>query len=288
MKKNIKRLLFSCAFVAPLIMFYIIPLLLSLGISFTDWDYISPTFNIVGLDNYIDLLTDSDFAKAGINTIVFGLGTIIPTLMIGLGLALILKKNFRGLNFYRMVIFSPWVTPTVAVSLVWSWIYQPDDGFLNYFLSFLGIEPLQWLHSSDTAMLGVIIFTIWKSIGWTMLFYITALESVPEENYEAAQLDGANAFNQFIHITLPLISPTTYFLLIINMIQSLQAYDQIHIMTQGGPGGSTTTLLYLYYDKAFQNFQMGSANAVAMVILIVTVILTLISRHFSKTNVNYD
>lgn len=286
-EKGIK-ILFVLPFLIPLFLFWILPLMMAFGISFTDWDYISPTFNMVGLDNYIDLLTSEDFLEALMNTIVFGFGSILGTISFGLFFALLLYKKFRGSKFYQMVIFSPWITPTVAVALVWSWIYEPERGLLNHLLAYIGLGPLEWLHSSETAMLAIILFTIWKSIGWTMLFYLGALERVPESTYEAATLDGANRFHKFRYITLPMISPTTYFLVIVNLIQSIQVYDQIQIMTQGGPSGSTTTLLYLYYDKAFQNFQMGAANAVAMVILVIILLLSIVSTIVSKKYVHYE
>lgn len=283
-----ERYWFLIPFMIPLILFWLLPLLIALGISFTDWDYISPTFRFVGLDNYINLLTDPGFIRALKNTMVFGLGTIFPTLVIGLGLALLVSNQMKGSKIYQMIFFSPWITPTVAVALVWSWIYDPERGFANYLLGILGLDPLQWLKSSETAMLSIIIFTIWKSVGWTMLFYISALEKVPQSVYEAAKIDGAGKISQFFHITLPLISPTTFFLMIINLIQSIQVYDQIQIMTQGGPGRSTTTLLYLYYERAFQNFQMGAANAVAMVIMVIVILLTLLSTWMSKRFVHYE
>lgn len=282
------RNLFLAIFLVPLLMFWILPLLAALGISFTDWDYISPTAEFVGLDNYRDIFTDPDFMKALTNTFVFAIGTIVTTIVLGLMFALVFEQNFAGGKVYQLIIFSPWITPTVAVALVWSWIYEPDRGFANHILGFFGISPLDWLHSSETAMLGIIIFTVWKSIGWTMLFYLGALERVPKSAYEAATIDGANYFKRFMNITLPLISPTTYFLMIINLISSIQVYDQIQIMTQGGPAGSTTTLLYLYYEKAFQNFQMGSANAVAMIILVLILALSLVSSLISRKYVHYE
>lgn len=287
-KHNLTRLALILPFMIPLLLFWILPLLSGFAISLTDWDYISPTFNIVGIDNYTYIITDSDFIKALINTIIFGVGTIFPTIALGLAFALLLQKKFSGAYLYQMIIFSPWITPTVAVALVWSWIYEPDRGLLNHLLSFVGIDALGWLHDSNTAMLGIIIFTIWKSIGWTMLFYLGALERVPKSSYEAATLDGCGHINKFFHITLPLISPTTFFLVIINLITSIQVYDQIQIMTQGGPGGSTTTLLYLYYKKAFQNFQMGEANAVAMIILVIILGLSALSSYLSKNYIHYE
>lgn len=286
--ENAIRVLFLSIFMIPLAVFWIIPLFSALTISFTDWDYISPTMNFVGIDNYSWILSDPDFIDALINTFVFGLGTIVTTLFFGLLFALIFQKSFWGGKAHQFIIFSPWITPTVAVALVWSWIYNPDNGFANFLLSRIGLQPMQWLQSGKTAMLGIIIFTVWKTVGYTMLFYLGALEKVPVSPYEAAAMDGTNWFQRFLKITLPMISPTTYFLFIINLISSIQVYDQIQIMTQGGPGGSTTTLLYLYYEKAFQNFQMGEANAVAIVILAIILVLSVLSSTMSKRFVHYD
>lgn len=287
-RQKLTRTLFLTPFMLPLLLFWVIPLLVGLGISFTNWDYISPTADLVGLENYVAILSSSELLQALKNTVVFGVGTIAPTIVLGLFFALLVRQQFSASKLYQRIIFSPWITPAVAVSLVWSWIYEPDRGFANFVLELFGISPLQWLQSSETAMLGIIIFTVWKSIGWTMLFYIGALERVPKGILEAARMDGAGFFSRLFRITIPLISPTTYFLVIINLIASIQAYDQIQIMTQGGPGGATTTLLYLYYDKAFQNFQMGAATVVAMLILVITVALSLLSTYLGRDLVHYE
>lgn len=289
MKKNTAaRIGFSLPFLIPLVLFWILPLIIAFAISFTDWDYISPSMNFVGLDNYQNTFGDLDFTKALMNTFAFAFGTIVPTIAFGFILSLFFEKEFLGSKFLRSIIFSPWITPAVAVSMVWSWIYEPERGFANHFLNLMGIDSLQWLQSSDTAMLSVIIFTIWKSVGWTFLFYIGALSQVPKSIYEAAEIDGAGYFKKLHYITLPFISPTTFFLFVVNLIQAIQVYDQIQIMTQGGPGGSTTTLLYLYYKKSFENFQMGPANAVAMIILILIIVLSLVSNKISSKWVHYE
>ena len=205
----------------------------------------------------------------------------------GLGLALLLQKNFRSSGFFKFILFSPWITPTVAISIVWTWIFQPDGGFANQILSLFGLPALKWISSSQTAMLSVIIVTVWKSLGYAMIFYLSALEKVPTELYEASDLDGANAFQRFWYMTLPSISPTTFFLMIITMVNSLQAYDQIQILTQGGPSGSTRTLLYMYYQLGFQEFHMGQAAATAVVMILITVLLSCVQFGASKKWVNY-
>lgn len=280
-------LMFVLPAVIPLTVFWIYPMIKSIFISFTDWDYITSDYNIVGLANYKDLFSDPAFFDSLKNTLVFTLGTLIPTIVLGLAIAVVLKKNIKGGALYKAIIFSPWITPTVAISIVWSWILEPEYGLANYLLKLFNLPQLQWLKSSDTAMLGVIIVTVWKGLGWAMVFYLTALEKVPHEIYEAADVDGADSWRKFRSITLPLISPTTFFLTIITTINSLQAYDQIQVLTQGGPSGSTRTILYLYYQTAFENFNIGKATSIAVVMLIITASLSLIQFAASKRWVHY-
>lgn len=279
--------LFVLPALIPLIVFWIYPILRSVYISFTDWDYMSPTYNFVFLDNFIALFKDARFYDALWNTIVFTVGTLIPSIVLGLLLALLMQKAFKGSGIVKFILFSPWITPTVAISIVWTWIYDPDTGIANAVLEFLHLPALQWIKSSETAMLAVIIVTVWKSLGYAMIFYLSALEKVPGELYEASGLDGAKSWQRFRDVTLPCISPTTFFLVIITMVSSLQAYDQIQILTQGGPSGSTRTLLYMYYQLGFEEFNMGQATAVAIVMIILTVLLSAIQFTASKKWVHY-
>lgn len=283
--KNV--LIFILPALVPLLIFWIWPMGQSIFISFTDWDYMTSTYHIVGLANYKSIFSQVMFYSALKNTFVFAAGTLVPTIVIGLVLALILKEKLKGSAFYKGIIFSPWITPTVAVSIVWSWILEPRYGFANYILQALNLPKSQWLHSSHTAMTAVTLVTVWKGLGWAMVFYLTALEKVPVEFYEAASVDGAGSFKKFINITLPLISPTTFFLTIITTINSLQAYDQIKVLAQGGPSGSTRTLLYLYYQTAFENFNIGEATAIAAVILVITASLSALQFIASRRWVHY-
>lgn len=290
-KKRSKNILNILMFVLPaaipLSVFWVGPMIQSIFISFTDWDYITSNYNIVGFANYKELFGDTMFYSALKNTFVFTIGTLIPTIAGGLAIALILKNKINGSALYKAIIFSPWITPTVAISIVWSWILEPRYGFANYILQMFNLPKSQWLQSSDTAMLGVIIVTVWKGLGWAMIFYLTALERVPNELYEAASVDGANGWHKFKSITLPLISPTTFFLTIITTINSLQAYDQIQVLTQGGPSGSTRTILYMYYQSSFENFNIGRGTVIATVILGITGVLAAIQFIASKRWVHY-
>lgn len=280
-------LLFVLPALIPLFIFWIYPILRSVWLSFTDWDFMTPDYNFIWFKNYTSLLKDSRFYEALWNTLVFTAGTLFPTIIGGLGLALLLRRNFKGSGVFKFVLFSPWITPTVAISIVWTWIFREDGGLANQVLGLFGLLALKWISSSDTAMLSVIIVTVWKSLGYAMIFYLSALEKVPEELYEASALDGAKPWRQFLDMTLPGISPTTFFLMIITMVNSLQAYDQIQILTQGGPSGSTRTLLYMYYQLGFQEFKMGQAAATAVIMIIITVILSLAQFTASKKWVHY-
>ncbi len=287
MKNSGKVALFVLPALIPLVVFWIYPILRSIWISFTDWDFMTPDYKFVFFKNYISLMKDSRFYDALWNTLVFTAGTLFPTIIGGLGLALLLRKQFRGNGFFKFVLFSPWITPTVAISIVWTWIFQPSDGIANVALGLFHLPALKWISSSETAMLSVIIVTVWKSIGYAMIFYLSALEKVPAELYEASSIDGARKLRQFLDITLPSISPTTFFLMIITMVNSLQAYDQIQILTQGGPSGSTRTLLYMYYQLGFEEFKMGQATASAVIMIMITILLSVMQFVASKKWVHY-
>ncbi|MEA9392074.1 sugar ABC transporter permease [Acerihabitans sp. TG2] len=277
-----KVLLFIMPLMLPLITFWVIPFICSVYISFTDWDYISPSYHFVGFENYQYMLEDSDFHQALFNTFWFSLGVVIPTVGLGLIFALLLHKNFSGSQFYRAVIFSPWITPTVAVSIVWSWVFETKGGLLNGLLTALHIAPVPWLENGNSAMVAVIIVTVWQAIGWTMLFYISALNKIPVSLFEASLIDGCSPLTRFFKITLPLISPTSFFLVIVNMVTAVQAFDQFQMLTQGGPGGTTRTLLYLFYQQAFEQYNMGPAAATSLIILLITGVLTLLNTLMGK------
>ncbi|APF21766.1 carbohydrate ABC transporter permease [Clostridium butyricum] len=286
--KNLMRvLMFILPALIPLGVFWLFPMGQAIFMSFTDWDYMSSAYNIVGFENYRNIFSDSMFYDALKNTLLFTLGTLVPTIALGLLAAVILRKKITGSAIYKAIIFSPWVTPTVVISIVWSWIFEPQYGLANYILQLLNMPKSQWLQSSDTAMTAVILVTVWKGFGWAMIFYLTALERVPKELYEVAAVDGAGSWQKFKKITLPLISPTTFFLTIITTINSIQAYDQIQVLTQGGPSGSTRTILYLYYQTAFENFNIGEATSIAVIILLIIGALAGIQFIASKKWVHY-
>jgi len=281
-------LLFAAPAMIPMLVFWIYPIFRSLFISLTDWDYISPTYNIVWFENYLSIFDSTNFVKSLNITVLFAVYTVIPSMALGLGLALLFQKAFKGRSVYRALLFSPWVTPTVAVSIVWIWLFNVDNGLLNHILSLLHLPTSKWISSRNTSLMSVSLVTVWKSFGYAMIFYASALEKVPAQLYEAAAIDGANGWQKFWNITFPGISPTTFFLMVLMMITSLQSYDQIQILTQGGPAGSTRTLLYLYYQYAFEKYNMGEATAVAGVLMLLTIGLSGLQFWGSKKWVNYQ
>ena len=287
-RENLTGILFIIPAMLPLLVFWILPVIFSGGLSFTNWDMMSEDIKFMGFKNYTSLLRDPNFGRVLKNTLVFAVGSTIPTIFLGMMIALVMDGASKGAGLYRTIIFAPYITPMVAISVVWSWIFEPRVGILNFVMRLVSLPESQWLQSSKTAMISVLIVTTWKSLGWTMIFYMEAIRKVPKSLLESASMDGANGFWRFIKITLPMISPTTFFLVIMSTISSLQAYDQIQVLTQGGPAGATRTLLYYYYQEAFQNFNTGKASAVAVILVIITVILSLAGTRISKKTVFYN
>ncbi|MFC4099305.1 carbohydrate ABC transporter permease [Paenibacillus xanthanilyticus] len=287
LRKDALAFAFTLPAMIPLTLFWFIPLGYVVYLSFTAWDFMSPEKTFVGLDNYRYLFDSPAFYEALGVTLLFCAGSVLPAMAGGLALALLLNRAMKGAGVYRTLMFLPWVTPTVAVSIVWSWIFEPEVGLANTVLQAIGLDAVGWLQDPRWALPGVLIVTIWKSIGWAMVFYLVALQNVPAELLEAAELDGASGMDKLRRITLPLLSPTTFFLFIVQTIGALQAYDQINVLTQGGPSGSTRTLLYMYYQSAFESFNIGEASSVAVVLIISCLLLSLASSFVSRRSVHY-
>jgi multiple sugar transport system permease protein len=285
---ELKAILFTLPAMVPLTLFWFFPLCYVVYLSFMEWDFMSPVKSFVGLDNFRTLFLDPAFYQSLKVTFLFCLGSVVPIIVLGLILALLLNRKLRGGQIYQLLLFSPWVTPTVAVAIVWSWIFEPDVGLANSLFKSLGFSGVRWLEDPVWALVGILIVTIWKSAGWAMVFYLVALRNVPKDLLEAAELDGAGNVRRFFRVTLPLISPITFFLVVMQLIQSIQAYDQINVLTQGGPAGSTRTLLYLYYQSAFESFQIGEASAVAITLVFGCVVLSLLSFWVGRRTVHYS
>lgn len=287
-KERLTAFLFCFPALLPLGVFWIGPMFYALFLSFTNWDLMSPTYDLVGLENYSRLFVNPNFYRTLWNTLYFTVGSVVPAVFGGLLLALLINREWRGAGFYRTLLFSPWITPTVAVAIVWSWIFEPRAGMMNYMFSMVGLPRLQWLASSTWAMPVVIIVSVWRTMGWAMVFYLVALQKIPKDLYEAAELDGARFWSRLRYITLPLVSPTTLFLSIVLTIEALRAFDQIDILTQGGPAGATRTLIYHYYQAAFQRFNVGEAAAIGIVMLLIAAFFALLQFIISRHYVHYQ
>lgn len=280
------------AFLAPsfiiLAVFTYFPVVYAFGISFFKWRILrgEPTF--FGLGNYELLFTSEDFWQAMWNTLYFAMGSIPTGMAIALLIAIVLNRPLRGLAIYRTAFFLPTITSLVAVSIVWLWIYHPDVGLMNYILKMFGLSSVRWLNAPQSAMPALIILGIWRGLGYNIIIYLAGLQNIPQHLYEAAKIDGANRWQLFRHITWPLLTPTSFFILIIAIINSFQSFTQIHVMTQGGPIGSTTVIVYYLYQQAFQQFNMGYGSAIAMVLFAIILGLTVIQMKLLGPRVHYQ
>lgn len=278
-------------FVAPLIIGLLIftygPVLAAFALSFTKGDYISiPRW--IGLGNYQTLLKEDLFWISMHNTLYYVIGVVPAGLLLSLLLALAMNQKLRGIVFFRSIFFLPTITSSVAISLMWLWIYNPEFGVLNFLLKQIGIKGPTWLASSTWAMPAVIIMSIWRGLGYNMLIYLAGLQGIPEVYYEAAEIDGAGTWAKFRHITLPLLSPTTFMLLILSLIGAFQVFEYTYVMTGGGPVYATLTIVLHIYNNAFRSFQMGYASALAYVLFFILLSLTLVQLQLQKRWVHYE
>ena len=276
-KKN--NALWICLFLLPSLIgfltFIIYPVFYSLGVSFTEWDLINP-MKFIGLKNYQSLLKDANFWNSLKNTFIFIIGYLPSVMIIGLLVALLLNSKIRLKPVFRGIYFLPVVTSWVAVSLVWKWLFNPKFGLINYFLSLISVHGPNWLNDPKTAMLAIIITSVWKDIGFIMVLYLGGLQNISPSLYEAASIDGADNSHQFWKITLPMLKPTTFFVSMISLINSFQVFDQVNIMTEGGPGDSTTVLVQNIYNSAFKYSEMGYAAAMSWVLFAIILVVSLV------------
>ena len=266
--------------------FFLFALLASLALSLTSWDVLSsPVW--VGLDNYTQLFSDQEFRLALRNTALITVPNVILRLAFSLALALALNTDIRFRSFYRMLFFMPVITMPVAIGTIWKWLYDPAFGPINAFLGRLGLPQPEWLANPGTAIAAVVIVLLWSGVGYDMIIYLAALQSVPREYYEAAELDGAGSWRRFRDITLPLLTPTTFFLMVIAIISSLQIFDLVYIMTRFGGSNRLPTIVYYVYEEGFRNFRMGYAITVAWALLAIILVFTLIQFRLQRRWVHY-
>jgi multiple sugar transport system permease protein len=273
MRREWTAYLFNAPGLIVFLIFTVYSLYVSFTMSFHDWPLVGDAPRFIGLENYRDALADDEFVESLGHTVYFVVGTVVPTMALGLGLAMLLNSQIRGLGWFRTAYYLPTLTPLPIAALLWTWVYNADAGLANYYLEKVGLidEPVFWLADRTTAMPAVIVMNIWAGAGFSMLVYLAGLQAVPQELYEAAEVDGANAWTKFRRITLPLLAPTTFFLLIINLVGATKNFATIFVMTNGGPpgpGGSTTTVVYWIYQVAFRFYELGYASALAYILFI--------------------
>ena len=286
-KENISATLFILPSFLPLVAFLIIPMLAAVTLSFAQWDLLTPP-SWVGLENYFELFKSATFWQTLKNSIVFILGYLPIVYTLGLAAALALNKKFTGSAFLRAAYFLPVITSWVIVSLLWKWILNPEGGVVNSLLSEVGIQGPGWWTSTKWAMPTVIIASAWKDLGYVMLLLLAGLQSIPPEYQEAAAIDGASKSQILRLITLPLLTPATFFVIVISLINNFQVFDQIYLMTSGGPEGSTTVIVQQIVKNSFDYGRMGYASALSMVLFAIILSITLIQIKLQKRWVNYE
>lgn len=272
--------LFIAPYLIAFTLFRVGPAVGGFVISLTNWNLVTGTGRFVGPDNYARLANDPQFQQSLAQTIYFMVLTVPALVILGLALAVLVNQRLRGRSVGRTAIFMPYVVMSTVVGVIWLWILNTDVGILNYLLSFLGIGHIPWLSNESTAMPAIALTTIWWTVGFNMIIFLAGLQDIPAELEEAARVDGAGTWTTFRNITLPLLRPVMFVVVMLTLINTFEVFDQVFVMTGGGPGLSTLTVIQFMYYQAFQFFHVGYASAVAYVVLAVLVVLALIQRHF--------
>ncbi len=290
-KQKVKNMAMAYLFLLPnlvgFLIFTLIPIVCSMGLSFMEWDSANPMV-FVGFENFKRLWTDDTFKISLWNTVYYSIFTVPLTMAAALGLAIILNQKMKGINIFRTIFFFPHVASLVAIAVVWNLLFHPTLGPVNNILRFLGIaNPPGWTSSVDWAMPVIIIVSIWKSMGYYMILYLSGLQAIPRELYEAAKVDGANSFQRFKSITLPMLTPTTFFVSIMLTIACFKVFDLVSVMTNGGPGRATNVLVFNIYNTAFINYEFGYASAISMILFIIVLAITIVQFRAEKKWVSY-
>ena len=284
-----KEALWAYAFLVPsvlgLFLFWILAIIAAFGLSFVHWTLLSPP-KWVGLANFQRLLTDQYAWNALKNTFYYVAG-VMPGITLSLLLAVLLNQGLKLTIVYRTLYYLPTITMWVAIALVWKWLYSPQYGLINWALSSLGLPTVSWLSDPRWAMPAIILTSIWKGVGYNMVIFLAGLQGIPQVYYEAAAIDGANWWQRFRHVTIPLLTPTIYFVVVMTFIGSFSVFAQVYIMTEGGPGQATTTMMYYLYNNAFKYFDIGYADVLAILFFLVVFTFTLIQTQLQKRWVHY-
>ncbi len=273
--------------IVGLSIFFIYPIISSFTISLTDWGLLGD-MKFIGFDNYIHAFEDKTAIKVFGNTILFTAVTVPVLLVIPLLLAIAMDQKVRGIRFFRAAYFLPTISSMVAMSMVWQWMFNRDFGLVNYVLGFVGIDGPNWLSNPKYALWGIIIVSIWRGAGYNMMLFLAGLQNIPDVYYEAAEIDGCSPIRQFFKITIPLLRPTTLFITVISIINSLQVFDQVVVITGGGPARSSSVLVHYIYQCAFKYYQMGYGSALGWLLTIFVFLLTLMQFVFNREDYSIE
>lgn len=288
--RRVSEHLWGYFFIGPqiigLLLFVLGPVAFAFTISFMEWD-ITSTPRWLGLDNYAKRLSDPVFWHALRNTFVYTALHVPLTMIAALAIALLLNGKIPGRALFRAAFFVPVVTSSVAVALVWQWLYNADYGVINLALSHLNIQGPAWLQDTSWALPSIVLMSVWQGVGYNMVLFLAALQGVPRHLYESAEIDGANRWQRFRSITLPMISPTTFFVMVMSIIGAMQIFNEPYVMTRGGPADATNVIVLEIYKTAFKFYRMGEASSLAFVLFFMILLVTLAQFKLSKW-VNYD
>ena len=255
--------------------FIFYPMLQAIWLSFTDYNMVQQP-NIVGFENYRTLLADDLFWKVLVQTFIYLIIAVPALVILPIFLAILVNQQLKGITFFRSIYYLPVVTSIVVAGIAWKWLYA-DQGILNFVLELFGVidKPVHWLTSTSTALVAVVAVTVWKGLGYYMVIYLAGLQSIPDHLYEAATMDGANKWQQTLHITIPLLMPSIMIVTIMSSISAMKVFEEIYVMTQGGPLNSSMTLVYYIYNKAFDHLEMGYASAAGVILFLITLIFSI-------------
>lgn len=288
-KPTWKSTLQSLLYLAPALIFIgifnIYPIFKSLAMSFyQDYNIFTGEVGSYGLENFVEIFNDPSFFKAISNTFVFVLGVVPISIILSLFIAVMLNRITGLSDFFRSVYFLPFVTSTVAISIVWNWLYHTRYGLINYFLSFMGVDPIAWLTDPNWALPALIIMSIWKGLGYNIILFLVGLNNIDEMYYRAARVDGADSWKQFTQITVPLLNPYILLVSIIGVINSFKVFTEVYSLFSGrpGPAGSALTMVFYIYEKFYTEFQYGVATAAGIVLFLIILVFTLLQRWVSK------
>ncbi|MCU6712942.1 sugar ABC transporter permease [Paenibacillus sp. J5C_2022] len=290
-KEHVVGYLFLAPSLIGFAVFLLFPIVFSFVLAFSEWDLVSglKAITFIGLNNFSEMWSDEWFRVSLKNNFILTALVVPITMIVSLAIAIVLNDKVYGKNMLRLVYFMPYITTIVAAAVVWMALYHPSQGPINQLLLSLGVDnPPKWLASPTMALPSIAIMMIWAGIGFDLIVYMAALQGIPKHLYEAADLDGATGLRRFFHITLPMLSPTTFFLFITRIIHSFEVFTPINIMTEGGPGDATSVLVYQIYKVSFAFYRLGYGSAIAWVLFVIIFIITLIQWKYQNKWVTYN